>query len=185
MKSTVLVLLASATALFGQETVLEFDPAQTQVQFTLDSVFHAVKGSFQLTRGKVQYDLATRGASGEIVIDARSGESGNAARDKRMHKAILESDRYPEILFVPDRVEGTSEKASLHGAFRIHGASHEMTVAVRAQPDGDKLDVATQFVVPYVEWGMKNPSTLFLRCSDKVNIDVHALGRARVVEGSR
>ncbi|HEY7387971.1 MAG TPA: YceI family protein [Bryobacteraceae bacterium] len=148
-------------------------------------MLHTVKGSFQLTRGKVHYDLATGRASGEIVIDARSGESGNATRDKKMHKAVLESERYPEIVFVPDRIEGTLEKASLHGAFRIHGASHEMTVAVKAQPEGDKVNVATQFVVPYVEWGMKNPSTLFLRCSDKVEIEVHGVGRVRGVEGSR
>jgi polyisoprenoid-binding protein YceI len=165
--------------------VIELDPAQTQVQFTLNDVLHTVKGSFQLTRGKVAYDLANGRASGEIAIDARSGQSGNAARDKRMHKAILESDKYPEIVFAPDRVEGTLEKANLHGVFRIHGTTHEMTVAVKAQPEGDKLDVATQFVVPYVEWGMKNPSTLFLRCSDKVNIDLHGVGRVRVAEGSR
>jgi hypothetical protein len=33
------------------------------------------------------------------------------------------------------------------------------------------------FVVPYVAWGLKNPSTLFLRVSDKVNIDINAAGR--------
>jgi polyisoprenoid-binding protein YceI len=189
MKSKVLLLpaalLASAAGLFGQETVIELDPARTQVQFTLNDVLHTVKGSFQLTRGSVDYDLAAGRASGEIVIDARSGESGNAARDKRMHKTILESERYPEIAFVPDRVEGTLLKANMHGVFRIHGAAHEMTVTIKTQPDGDKVDVATQFVVPYVEWGMKNPSTLFLRCSDKVNINMRGVGRVRLVEGSR
>jgi polyisoprenoid-binding protein YceI len=171
--------------LFGQEALLELDPTQTQVQFTLNDVLHTVKGSFKLTRGTIHYDFATGKSSGEIVIDARSGESGNEARDKRMHKSILESDRYPEIAFVPDRVEGTLAKANVHGVFRIHGAGHELTVAVNAVQGGDKVDVTTQFVVPYVEWGMKNPSTLFLRCSDKVNIDLHAVGRMQVVEGSR
>jgi hypothetical protein len=31
--------------------------------------------------------------------------------------------------------------------------------------------------MPYVKWGMKNPSTLLLRVSDQVEIDVHASGR--------
>jgi polyisoprenoid-binding protein YceI len=164
--------------------VLELNPAQTQVQFTLNDVLHTVKGSFKLTRGTVHYDFATGKSSGEIVIDARSGQSGNELRDKRMYKRILESDRYPEIAFVPDRVEGTIEKANLHGIFRIHGVSHEMTLAVKAVPSEDKVDVTTQFAVPYVEWGMKTPNTLFLRVSEKVNIDVHAAARI-LVEGSR
>jgi polyisoprenoid-binding protein YceI len=144
-------------------------------------MLHTVEGSFKLTRGTVRYDFATGKASGEIVIDARSGQSGNDSRDKKMHKTILESERYPEIAFVPDRVEGTPANANLHGIFRIHGTSHELTMTVKGQPTGDRLDVIAQFVVPYLEWGIKNPSTLFLRVGDKVNIDVHGMGRMQVV----
>ena len=159
--------------------MLELNPAETQVQFTLNDVLHTVQGTFKLRRGTINYDFATGKSSGDIVIDARSGESGNESRDKRMHKSILESDRYPDFVFAPDRVEGTPAAAKLDGVFRIHGAGHEMTVAVKTQPGTGKLDVTTQFVVPYVEWGMKNPSTLFLRVSDKVNIDMHGWGGQR------
>ncbi len=179
MKTIILILFTVTTALFGQEAVLELDPAQTNVQFTLSDVLHTVHGAFKLKRGTVRYDFATGKSSGEILIDAQSGNSGSEARDKRMHKNILESDRYPEIAFTPDRVEGTLSKATIHGAFRIHGKDHEMTLVVETVPAGDKLNVTARFVVPYVDWGMKNPSTLFLRVGDKVNIDVHSLGRLR------
>jgi hypothetical protein len=94
-----------------------------------------------------------------------------------MHHNILESDRYPDIIFTPDHVDGALSKANIHGVFRIHGKDHEMTMLVEAIPAGDALDVATRFVVPYVQWGMKNPSTLFLRVGDQVNIDVKAKGK--------
>ena len=177
MKLILLILLTWTTTLFGQETVLELDPAQTHVQFTLSDILHTVHGAFQLKRGTVRYDFATGKSSGEIVIDAQSGNSGTEARDKRMHKNILESDRYPDIVFIPDHVEGTLSKASLHGTFRIHGKDHEMILVVAAVPMGNRLEITTQFVVPYVQWGMKNPSTLFLRVGDKVNVDIHAVGR--------
>jgi hypothetical protein len=32
-------------------------------------------------------------------------------------------------------------------------------------------------VVPYVRWGLKNPSTFILRVSDKLDLDINATGR--------
>jgi hypothetical protein len=177
MKSTILILLTVTTALFGQEKVLELNPAQTRVEFTLSDILHTVHGTFKLKRGTVHYDVATGKCSGEIVIDARSGDSGSEARDKRMHKNILESGQYPEIAFLPDHMDGPISKASIHGLFRIHGKDHEMTILVEAVPTASGLDVTTHFSVPYVRWGMKNPSTLFLRVGDTVSIDVRAAGR--------
>jgi hypothetical protein len=52
-----------------------------------------------------------------------------------------------------------------------------MTILVEAVPTASGLDVTTHFSVPYVRWGMKNPSTLFLRVGDTVSIDVRAAGR--------
>ncbi len=180
MKSTILIFLTTTTALLGQETVIELNPAQTHIEFTLSDVLHSVHGSFKLKRGTVHYDFATGKCSGKIVIDAQSGASGNEARDKRMRHNIIESDRYPDIV-TPDHVEGTLSKASIRGLFRIHGKDHEMTMVVNAIPAGNGLDVTTHFVVPYVQWGMKNPSTLFLRVGDQVNIEVQA--RALVLPG--
>lgn len=59
----------------------------------------------------------------------------------------------------------------------IHGAEHEITVPAQVQTSADQLSASLHFVVPYVEWGMKNPSTFLLRVSDKVNINIHAVGR--------
>ena len=167
------------TALFGQETVLELNPAQTSVEFTLSDVLHTVHGSFQLRRGTLQYDLKTGKSSGEIVIDAQSGNSGSDARDSRMHKNILESAKYPEIVFRPDHVEGSLSAAVVHGLLAIHGGSHEMTISAGASLSREAVELKANFVVPYVQWGMKNPSTLFLRVGDSVKIDVDAHGTIR------
>lgn len=179
MKPGILILLTLTRTLFAQETVLALDPAQTQVQFTLSDVLHTVHGAFKLKRGTIHYDFTSGKASGEIVIDAQSGDSGLGARDKRMNKNVLESDKYPEIVFLPDHVEGTVAKATVHGTFRIHGADHEMTMVVAAVAAGSQLDIKTQFVVPYVQWGMKDPSTFILKVGDKVDIDIHSIGRTQ------
>jgi polyisoprenoid-binding protein YceI len=171
------LLLLPVLLFAGADTPLDIAPGQTQVTFTLSDVLHTVRGAFALKRGHLRFDPETGKASGEIVIDAASGNSGSAARDKRMHANILESQKYPEIAFRPDRVEGKiapegSSNATLHGVFSIHGADHELEVPIRVDASGGRYNTTAHFVVPYVKWGMKNPSTFVLRVSDKVDIDV-------------
>ena len=166
----------------AQTAILEMDPAETRVEFTLGDVLHTVHGAFVLKRGNFRFDAATGKASGELVVDAASGDSGSAARDRRMHANVLESARYPEIVFRPDRVEGKLEpqgvsKVQLHGMFAIHGAEHEITVPAEVEADGGRYNATVQFAVPYVKWGMKNPSTLFLRVNDRVDITIHTVAR--------
>ena len=91
----------------AEEAVVTLDPAKTQVEFTLESTFHTVHGSFKLKSGRINFDSASGAASGAIVVDAGSGNSGNRSRDNKMHKDVLESARYPEIVFIPHKVIGT------------------------------------------------------------------------------
>lgn len=174
----------AAAALLGAAEVpaleMHIDPAQTHVEFTLADVIHTVHGSFALKRGSIRFDPATGKASGELAVDAASGDSGSAARDRRMHQNILETDRYPEIVFRPDSVHGKlapegPSQVELHGQFLIHGAAHEITMPVQVEASRGQYTAVAHFTVPYVQWGMKNPSTLFLRVSDKVEISIRTV----------
>ncbi|MGO9230669.1 MAG: YceI family protein, partial [Bryobacteraceae bacterium] len=92
-------VLALVSPLAAQELSLEMDPAQSKVDFTLGDVLHTVHGTFQLKRGAIRFDPASGRAFGELLVDARSGASGNDTRDRKMHKEILESQRFPDIVF--------------------------------------------------------------------------------------
>jgi polyisoprenoid-binding protein YceI len=173
-----LMLLACAAR---AQAVFEVDAAQSHAVFTLGDVLHTVHGSFKVKRGSIHFD-PSGAASGEIVVDATSGDSGSGARDKRMHQNILESRKFPEIVFVPSRVKGTvnasgESKVEVEGTFTIHGASHTLTVSAIVVATGDRVQTKVHFVVPYVSWGMKNPSTLFLKVGETVDIDLDASGR--------
>jgi polyisoprenoid-binding protein YceI len=118
------------------------------------------------------------------VVDVASGDSGSGARDKRMHKEILESSRYPEAVFTPDHVSGElalsgESQVDFHGMFQIHGASHEMTFHFRAEIKAGDVVTSTSFTIPYVQWGMKNPSNFLLKVSDKVEMNVQTTGRMK------
>ena len=174
----VCALVAVASA---QDLVLQCDRAQTAADFTLGDVLHTVKGTFALKQGEIRFDPSSGRIGGEIVFDATSGNSGNKSRDRKMHKDVLESTRFAEIAFRPDRVDGPvtatgKSNVQVHGMFRIHGAEHEITVPAEVDLASDHWTVTTHFVVPYAKWGMKNPSVLFLRVGDSVDVGFHAAG---------
>ncbi|HLJ44853.1 MAG TPA: YceI family protein [Bryobacteraceae bacterium] len=175
-------LALGLTALYAADSTLQLDPAQTEVHFTLPSTLHTVHGTFKLKKGAIHFDPATGEASGSIVIDATSGESGNGSRDERMHKSILESGKYTEITFSARKFTGTlapegDSQVDVQGVFNLHGADHDMTLTVKVHRTGDQLTATTHLVIPYVKWGLKNPSTFVLRVNDKVELDIHASGR--------
>ena len=175
-------VLASAGSLDAQDRTLQMDPARTTLEFTLGAVLHTVHGTFRLADGRMSFDPATGRASGELVVDATSGQSGNAARDTKMHGDVLESARFPRIVFRPDRVEGAVaeqgvSKVQIHGSFEIHGDRHEMAVPAEVRASAGEYEAAATFSVPYVKWGMKNPSTFILRVNDHVEITVRTVAR--------
>jgi polyisoprenoid-binding protein YceI len=172
--------LPFAPASHAQAYVVTLDPSQTKVEFALDTTLHKVHGTFQLKSGQIHFDQATGKASGTIIVDARSADTDNKSRDKKMHQEILESPKYPEIIFTPAQVRGTfdpqkSSQLDVIGTFRIHGQDHDLTMTIAVQPaSGGKFPCDTQFTIPYIKWGMRDPSTFLLHANDTVELEIHA-----------
>ena len=177
--ATFLVILTVAARAQNQQ--FQVDPQQTTINFTLGDVLHNVHGTFSLKQGTLQFDPSAGKISGQIVVDAKSGNSDNGMRDRKMHREVLESDRFPEIVFRPDRVDGTvspqgKSSVQVHGTFSIHGADHEMIIPADVQTSPGHWTATLHFAVPYVKWGLKNPSNLFLKVSESVDIDITTSG---------
>ena len=165
----------------ASEIVLGIDPAKSKVHWTLGSTVHTVHGSFAFKKGTLQLDTSTGKARGEIIVDATSGNSGNDSRDKKMHKEVLESARYGEFIFRPDRVEGKIMPAGtftvqVHGLLVLHGSEHELTVPVQAELAGDHWTGSAKFNVPFIDWGLKNPGNFFLKVDHAVQIELELKG---------
>src|ERR1700719_1418067 len=77
----------------AEQIVLSVDPTKSTVHWSVESSLHTVHGTFHVKRGTLSVDPTTGKASGEIVVDATSGESGNDSRDRRMHQEILRNSQ--------------------------------------------------------------------------------------------
>ena len=183
-RTIALIVLGSGIAAaiaHAQEATLNFAPEKTTVNFTLGDVLHTVHGAFGLKSGTVHFDPDSNAISGSIVVDATSGDSGNSSRDRKMHKDVLNSSSYAEVTFRPDRVEGKvlrqgSSSVQVHGMFGIHGSEHEIVVPAQVELAPDHWMLNVHFDLPYVKWGLRDPSTFVLRVEKTVAIDVRASG---------
>jgi YceI-like domain len=198
--AAVLCALAPAQPVAAQQAVVTLDPANTAIDITLGATMHTVHGVFKLKNGQIRFDPSTGAASGAIIVDATSGDTGNSSRDKKMHGEILESAKFPEIVFTSNHVNahaGAEASAQVspqtgtqlqvlfarHSAFqvdvagtlRLHGSDHRTTLLVSVEPmPANQLQLSTRFPIPYIEWGLKNPSTFVLRVGNTVDIDIRA-----------
>ncbi len=182
MKTAALFLAAVAVVpALATEYRLELKPQTTKIEWTLSDPIHTVHGTFQLKHGAIDFDTASGVASGEIVVDVASGESGGGTRDKRMHANVLESSKYPEAIFVPSRIEGLvavpgTSDIKVHGVLTMHGAPHDMIMNARVEVTAEQAHATMSFDVPYVQWGMKDPSNFLIKVSKTVQVSIDASG---------
>ena len=178
--SAVMPLLV--TPVLAQSVVFELDAQRSRVTFTLPATMHTVHGSFAVRNGRIQFDRASGSASGEVSLDATSARTGNDGRDRKMHRDILESEKFPQIVFAVTRLTGEVPndgrgQVTLEGTITLHGASHPVSLTVPVEVRAGQLTGDASLVVPYVAWGLKNPSTFLLHVSEKVTVEIHAAGR--------
>jgi polyisoprenoid-binding protein YceI len=162
-------------AMHAQEKLV-VDPAKSEVHFTLGDLLHTVHGTFRIQQGEIPFNPATGEAGGSIAVDALSGASGNSVRDKRMAKEELKSGDFKVVTFAPARFTGKFNESGdsalqVHGVFTLLGTPHEIDVPMEVQVNGDQFHATGAFAVPYVQWGLKDPSTLMLRVNKEVQIE--------------
>ena len=173
------LLLASGA--FGQQQTFKIDPQASQVGFTLGDVLHTVKGTFHVQSGTVDFDRSAPKISGSVVVAAGSGKSGNDTRDKKMTKEILDAPHFAEASFVPHSYQGIlaptgDSTIQVTGTFTLHGMPHELTVPMEVHMDGTRCAVKAHFKIPYVQWGLKDPSNFILRVGKEVDVDLILIG---------
>lgn len=177
----VALLVGTASLGLHAQDKLVVDPVKSEVHFTLRDVLHTVHGTFRVQQGEVHFNSLTGEAGGSIVVGALSGESGNTMRDNRMKKDVLKAESFTTVTFAPTKFTGKLHEMGdsalqVHGVFTLLGTPHEIDVPIEVQVSGNQLHATGTFSVPYVKWGLKDPSTLMLRVNKEVEIDLLLVG---------
>lgn len=177
-----MTLLVAASA--HAQSIFAIDPAASNVMFTLPDVLHTVHGSFAVSSGLVSFDPPSGDMHGRIVVAAASGNSGSRMRDDRMAKDELHADEYTDVVFVPKHFKGSvpaqgDADVQVDGDFILLGQPHALQLPMHLHVANGQCAATGSFQVPYVDWGLKNPSTLMLRVSRQVQIGLELKGTLR------
>ncbi len=165
----------------AQHKTFQVSADASTVSFTLGGADHGTQGTFHVQNGAVDFDLHNN-ISGAVVVAAGSGKTGNNSRDKKMTNEVLQATNFAEISFWPKAYTGTLNEMGdstiqVSGVFTLHGTPHDITVPMQIHIDGDNCTAKTQFTVPYVKWGLKDPSIFILKVAKEVLVDVTLSGK--------
>ena len=99
-----------------------------------------------------------------------------------MTNEVLDAPHFADVAFAPRSFQGTiaptgDSTIQVTGTFTLHGTPHEITVPMQIHIVGSNCTAKTHFTVPYVKWGLKDPSVFILRVAKEVDIDLTLVGR--------
>jgi polyisoprenoid-binding protein YceI len=176
---TLTVILAPAA--LAQHQTFVINPDATEVKITLKTTHEIVNGTFHVQSGSIEFDRSAGKMSGAVSVLADSGKTGNSSRDKKMNRDILEVEQHATVSFEPKTYTGAiaasgDSTIQVTGVFTLLGTPHEITIPVSVHLDGARATAVAHFMVPYVQWGLKNPSFLFWKADDDVAIDLDLAG---------
>jgi len=184
MKSFTVIALAvllAPVALAQQQTFVA-NPDASEVKMTLKTTREVVNGTFHIKSGSLEFDRSAAKMSGSVVVLAGSGKTGNGSRDKKMNKDILEVEQHATVSFEPKSYAGAiapsgDSTIQVTGIFTLLGTPHEITIPILVHLEGTTATAKAHFVVPYIQWGLKDPSFLFWKADKDVAIDLFLTGR--------
>jgi polyisoprenoid-binding protein YceI len=184
MKSFAILALAAilAPAALAQHQTFAVNPDASEVKITLKTTHEVVNGTFHIQSGSIEFNPGNPQMSGSVVVLADSGTTGNGSRDKKMNKDILKVGQYTTVSFAPKTYTGTiapsgDSTVQVTGIFTLLGTPHEITIPMLVHLEGTTATAKAHFVVPYVQWGLKNPSFLIWKADNDVAIDLFLTGR--------
>ena len=170
---------------FAQHQTFNVNPDASTVVFSLGGNTHHVNGTFHVQSGLIDFDPGAAKISGSVLVAAGSGNSGDLGRDKKMNTDVLDVAHFADVSFVPQSYQGTvaasgDSTIQVSGVFTLHGTPHELTIPMQIHIGGNSLTAKAHFVVPYVKWGLKDPSIFILKVAKEVEIDLTLMGRLSV-----
>jgi polyisoprenoid-binding protein YceI len=118
-----------------------------------------------------------------LSVQGEVKEKDKQEIEQTMHKEVLETEKYPEIVFETSRVAATKigdgeYRADISGTLKLHGITKSHTMTANLSVKGDTLRATGSFPLRQTDYGIKPVSAVAgaLKVKDEVKFafDIHA-----------
>lgn len=152
-----------------EKTIYTLDRAHTNVEFVVRHLMISkVRGRFTAFDGQIELapgrDVPTAISA---VIQAGSIDTREEQRDAHLRSAdFLEAEKYPQLVFESERIEGTPDKFTIDGRLTIHGVTRDVRLSAtfegRANDPwgGVRVGYAAHVTISRKDFGMTFNATL-------------------------
>jgi polyisoprenoid-binding protein YceI len=192
-----LLLLRAAGALSEEPAPLgplhyRIEPTGSVLTWELPATLHTVHGKAPEIAGSI--DAAPGSAGGwrvgaRIVVKAAAMVTGNDKRDRTMREKVLETDRFPDIVFEAREVTadlsrfqpGENLTVEVVGDLTVHGKPAAVRVPVEVHVFPDHVVLQGSFPLSWKQYGVYDPSFGIVTVKDPLRVAF----RLRAVESPR
>lgn len=171
---TLLVWLASAAFLLAREetrTPIHYQVVSvgSTLRWELPATLHTVHGRVPKFEGTVDAEPGAEGKwtiRGRVAVAADGMVTGNNRRDRTMREKVLETGKFPEIVFETTSVEadlgklqpGQNFSAQVAGELTAHGKALPVLLPVDVYVFADHVILSGSFPLHWKQYGMSDPS---------------------------
>jgi len=146
----------------------EIVEGRSRVSFDMDAALCRFTGTTTAVTGAIALRFDDRGlrARANVVIDARTLDTDDTARDREIREGVLEARRFATITFTADQANQVAFSPSsrsgeflLLGTLGLHGKARRVAVPVHVYHEGNLLIASGHLSIPDVgEYGVHPPS---------------------------
>lgn len=178
-----LVLTAVAAPAEQPAAALHYrvQPAGSELTWELPATLHTVHGKVPDVSGTVDAIPASGGGfdiHARIVVKAATMATGNASRDRTMREKVLETDRFPEIVFEARQVTadlslfkpGEHLTVEVVGELTVHGKSLSIQLPIDVSVASDHVVLQGTFPLSWKQFGVHDPSFGIVTVRDPMKV---------------
>jgi len=157
----------------------EFVTKNSEIKFVLQATGHQVVGIARDWQGffLIDNDKNLKILGGIIKIKVAGIDTDNNARDRDMAQGVLGVDDFPIIYLKPISLKHRKNNKILMATLTIRDVSQNISIPVTFKKKKKTVAIKGHFKVKWKEFGVQDPSFLFLRVSDELEIFIDVVAK--------